>query len=136
MTIEPDAASPRPRVLLAEDYNPLLVALRRLLAPSCEVVGSVADGLAAVDAAVRLRPDVVVLDLNLPTLNGLEACRRIKDAVPPCKVVLITAVDERAVIEKAFEQGASAFVLKHRLVDDLGPVIERALRGDTGIHNV
>ena len=126
-------ARPRPRVLLAEDYEALLVALRRLLSPSCEVVGSVADGLAAVDAAARLRPDVVVLDLNLPTLNGLEACRRIKEALPLSKVVLITAADDEAVRERAFELGASAFVLKHRIADELDPIIQKAFQGDTNI---
>ena len=127
---------PRPRVLLAEDYDALLVALRRLLAPFCDVVGSMADGLAVVDAAVRLRPDVTVLDLNLPTINGLEACRRIKEALPLSKVILITAADDDALKERAFELGASAFVLKHRVADDLGPAIQQAFLGDTGIHAV
>jgi CheY-like chemotaxis protein len=123
----------RPRVLLAEDYDALLVALRRLLAPFCDVVGSVADGLAVVDAAARLRPDVVVLDLNLPTINGLEACRRIKEALPLSKVILITAADDEALRERAFELGASAFVLKHRVADELGPAIQQAFRA-SNIH--
>jgi DNA-binding NarL/FixJ family response regulator len=127
---------PQPRVLLAEDYGPLVVALRRLLAPSCDVVGSVTDGLAVVDAAIRLRPDVIVLDLNLPTINGLEACGRIKDALPLCKVVVITASIDEAVMERAFELGASAFLLKHRVANDLGPIIHRAFLGDTGIQAV
>jgi DNA-binding NarL/FixJ family response regulator len=127
---------PRPRVLLAEDYEALLVALRRLLAPSCDVVGSTADGLAVVDAAVRLRPDVTVLDLNLPTINGLEACRRIKEALPLSKVILITAADDDALKERAFELGASAFVLKHRVADDLGPAIQQAFLGTTNISAV
>ena len=93
---------PRPRVLLAEDYKALLVALRRLLAPSCYVVGSVGDGLEVVEAAVRLRPDVVVLDVNLPALNGLEACRRIKAALPRSQVILITAADDDALRTRAF----------------------------------
>lgn len=118
----------RPRVLLADDYAALLVALRRLLAPTCDVVGSVSDGLAVVDAAERLRPDVIVLDLYLPTINGLEACRRIKEAAPHSKVVLITAAGDDAVKERAFELGAFAFVLKHRLVDDLDPIIQKAFQ--------
>jgi len=122
---------PRPRVLLAEDYSALLVALGRLLAPYCDVVGSVADGLAVVEAAVRLRPDVTVLDLNLPTINGLEACRRIKAALPLSKVILITAADDEALRQRAFELGAAAFVLKHRVVDDLGPAIQDAFQGKT-----
>ena len=127
---------PRARVLLAEDYEALLVALRRLLTPFCDIVGSVADGLAVVDAAVRLRPDVTVLDLNLPTLNGLEACRRIKAALPLSKVVLITAADDDALRERAFELGACAFVLKHRLADDLIPIIQKAFQGDPDVRAV
>jgi len=125
---------PQPRVLLAEDYGPLLVALRRLLAPSCDVVGSFTDGPAVVDAATRLRPDVIVLDLNLPTMNGLEACRRIKETLPLCKVVLITAADDEALRERAFEVGAFAFVLKHRIADDLGPIVQSAFLGGTAPH--
>jgi DNA-binding NarL/FixJ family response regulator len=122
----------RPRVLLAEDYEALLVALRRLLSPSCEVVGSVADGVAVVDAAIRLRPDVVVLDLNLPTINGLEACRRIKAALPLSKVVVITATDDEALRASALEFGATAFVLKQRIAEELDPIIQQAFLDDRG----
>jgi DNA-binding NarL/FixJ family response regulator len=126
----------RPRVLLAEDYDALLVALRRLLAPYCEVVGSVGDGLAVVEAALRLRPDVAVLDLNLPTINGLEACRRITEALPLCRVVLITATDDEAVADEAFALGASAFVLKQRVADDLGTVVQQVFQGGSRIRAV
>jgi DNA-binding NarL/FixJ family response regulator len=127
---------PRPRVLLADDYKALLVALRRLLAPSCDVVGTVGDGLEVVDAAARLRPDVIVLDVNLPTLNGLEACRRIKAALPRSQVILITAADDDALRKRAFELGACAFVLKHRVVDDLGPAIHDAFQGGSAARGV
>jgi CheY-like chemotaxis protein len=113
----------RPRVLLADDYAALLVALRRLLAPSCDVVACVADGVAVIEETARLRPDVVVLDVNLPKVNGLEACRRIRQAMPGIKVVLITAADDAAIRERAFELGASAFVLKYRVADELPSVI-------------
>jgi DNA-binding NarL/FixJ family response regulator len=125
-------APPRPRVLLAEDYEALLVALRRLLSPSCEVVGSVADGVAVVDAAMRLRPDVIVLDLNRPTINGLEACRRIKAALPLSKVVVITATDDEAIRTSAFEFGATAFVLKQRIAEELDTIIQQAFLDDRG----
>jgi DNA-binding NarL/FixJ family response regulator len=111
--------------------------LRRLLAPTCDIVGSVGDGLEVVDAAARLRPDVIVLDLNLPTLNGLEACRRIKAALPRSQIILITAADDDALRKRAFELGACAFVLKHRVIDDLGPAIEDAFRrGGTAARGV
>jgi DNA-binding NarL/FixJ family response regulator len=122
----------RPRVLLAEDYEALLVALRRLLSPSCDVVGSVADGVAVVDAAIRLRPDVIVLDLNLPTINGLEACRRIKAALPLSKIVVITATDDEAIRTSAFELGATAFVLKQRIAEELDPIIQRVFLDGRG----
>ena len=69
---------PRPRVLLADDHALLLGAFEKLLAAECEIVGQVADGRALVDAAERLRPDVIVLDISMPLLNGLEAGRQIK----------------------------------------------------------
>jgi len=72
----------RPRVLVADDHADLVKAICRLLAMECDVVGSVADGSAVLEAAQRLRPDVIVVDLNLPNVNGLEACRQIRQAHP------------------------------------------------------
>src|SRR4249919_2294475 len=76
----------RPRVLIAEDHPSVAKAVCRLLALDCEVVGSVADGNEVVEAAQRLRPDAIVVDLNLPNVNGLEACRQIMQATPDVKV--------------------------------------------------
>ena len=77
----------RPRVLLADDYPEMVTAIGRWLALDCEVVGSVADGGAVLEAARRLQPDVIVLDLNMPNVNGLEACRQITQANPEIKVI-------------------------------------------------
>ncbi len=109
----------RPRVLLADDYPGLLVALRRLLDQSCDVVGSVSSGRDAVEAATALKPDVIVLDLTLPDVSGLEACRQIKLAAPATKVVLLTAVDDMDVRESALQAGASAFVVKRATTSEL-----------------
>jgi DNA-binding NarL/FixJ family response regulator len=109
----------RPRVLLADDYPGLLVALRRMLDQSCEVVGSVSTGREAIEAAATLKPDVVVLDLTLPDLSGLEVCRQIKVAVPAARVVLLTAVDDLDVRASALQAGASAFVVKHATTSEL-----------------
>jgi DNA-binding NarL/FixJ family response regulator len=114
----------RPRIVLADDYPRLLVALRRVLEPSCEVVGSVSSGREAVDAVMTLKPDVVVLDLTLPDLNGLEVCRQIKRIVPETHVVLLTAADDKVLQESAIEAGASGFVAKHS-VGDLTRIIQR-----------
>jgi CheY-like chemotaxis protein len=118
----------RPRVLLADDYPSMLVSLERLLAPSCDVVGRVGDGVTLLDAAARLRPDVVVLDVNIPGIHGLEACRRIKQALPITQVIFLTAADDDLIRERAFGVGASAFVPKHQVSTDLLPAIQSARR--------
>ena len=121
----------RPRVLLAEDHPGVAKAVCRVLALDCDVVGSVADGSAVLEAAQRLQPDVIVVDLNLPNVNGLEACRRITHVNPEAKVIVFSAMDDPAVTQRCFEVGASAFVYKgagdgallstvKRLCDDRG----------------
>jgi DNA-binding NarL/FixJ family response regulator len=114
-------------VLLADDYEGMLAAITRLLTPSCEVVGHVADGARLLEAATRLRPDVVVLDVRMPAIDGLEACRRLKAAVPRVEVIVLTADDDANVRHKAIAAGASAFVLKIRAADDLLPAVAKAL---------
>ena len=115
--------STRLRVLLADDYPGIVSAVRRLLALDCEVVGSVTDGTALLEAAQRYRPDVIVLDLNLPKVHGLEACRQITQLHPTIKVVMFTVESDPAVRQRALEAGASAFVSK-LAVDDLLPAIK------------
>jgi DNA-binding NarL/FixJ family response regulator len=101
----------RPRVLVADDHPEMAKAVCRLLQLDCDVVGIIDDGSALLDAAQRLQPDVVVLDVNLRTF-GLEACRQITQAHPEMKVVVFTAMDESEVRERSFEVGAAAFVSK------------------------
>ena len=84
----------RPRVLVADDHPEVARAVCRLLALDCEVVGSVADGSAVLEAAQRLQPEVVVLDVNLPNVHGLEACRQIMQALPEMKVIVFTAMND------------------------------------------
>jgi len=114
---------PRPRVLLADDHAGVLTALQRLLAPSCEIVGQVTTGSAVLEAATRLKPDVVVLDVTLADVSGLVVCAQIKHAAPQTRVVVLTAADDPPIRARAFEVGASAFVLKHLVVEDLLPAI-------------
>jgi DNA-binding NarL/FixJ family response regulator len=127
----PETQSVRPRVLLADDYAGLLTAWRRLLEPAFEVVGCVADGRALLEAASALVPDVIVADLSMPQVNGLDACRQIKNALPQTKIVLVTAGGDRWVARAAFDAGASAFILKHSAADDLLTAIQTALDGET-----
>jgi CheY-like chemotaxis protein len=102
----------RPRVLLAEDHTELAKAVSRVLALDCEVVGNVRDGSAVLEAAQRLQPDVIVLDLHLPNVNGLEACRQIRQVIPEAIIVVFTAMNDPDIRQRCSEVGASAFVSK------------------------
>ena len=102
----------RPRVLVAEDHPEVARAVCRVLALDCEVVGTVADASAVLDAVQRLQPDVVVLDLNLSHSNGLDACRQIIHATPQTKVIMFTAMNDPDLRQRCLEVGAAAFVSK------------------------
>lgn len=121
---------PRPRVLLADDYDPLLTVWKRLLEPDCQVVGSVKNGKALVSAAVDLKPDVVIADLSMPEMNGFEACRQLKLLMPQARVVLVTAGGDEHLARAAFKVGASGFVLKHAAADELAEAIRQAMMGE------
>ena len=92
-------------------------AISRLLSPDCEIVGTVADGSALLQAAQRLQPDVIVLDVSLPNVHSLEACHEITRANPTTKVIMFTAMDNPVVSQAFFEAGASAFVSKVAAAD-------------------
>jgi CheY-like chemotaxis protein len=115
----------KPRVVLADDYGPVLAALGRMLQTDCDVVGSVANGCEAVQAVSRLGPDVLVVDLMMPDIDGLEVCRRVKRLMPQTAVVIITASDDPAVRAVALRDGASAFISKHLVAETLGRTIVR-----------
>ena len=102
----------RPRVLIADDHPDLVKAICRVLSLDYEVTGIVADGSAVLEAAQRLQPDVIVLDLNLPNVNGLEVCRQITQVNPETKVIVFTAMDDPDLRQRSLEVGASAFVCK------------------------
>ena len=114
--------SVRPRVLLADDYPDMVKAVSRLLALDCEIVGSVSDGGALLEAARRLQPDLIVLDVNLPNVDSLEACREITRTNHTTKVVMFTALNDAEVSQAFLEAGASAFVSKINAEDLLSTV--------------
>jgi len=110
----------RIRVLLADDNIQVLEYVRDFLsANDCEVVGAVTEGQAAVDAAAQLLPDVVVLDLSMPVLNGIEAAKRMIEAKPSTRVVFLTVEKDRDTCHAALEVGVRGYVLKPRLATDL-----------------
>jgi len=102
----------RPRVLIADDHAGVSKAISRMLSIDCDVVGEVADGSAVLEAVQRLRPDVVVVDVNLPHVHGLEVCRLITQGDSGARVVVYTAMNDPAVKQRSVEVGASAFVCK------------------------
>jgi DNA-binding NarL/FixJ family response regulator len=101
-------------------------AVCRLLALDCDVVGTVSDGSAVLEAAHQLQPEVVVVDLNLPHIHGLEACRQVKQLKPETSVIVYSAINDPDVQQRAFEVGASAFVVKG--TGDLLSTIKRLMR--------
>ena len=121
----------RPRVLLADDYAPLLVSWRRILDDSCDVVGAVTDGREVLEAVRHETPDVVVLDIAMPEVNGLAACRELKAAFPSIGVVLVSAFDDEAFQQAADAAGAAAFVVKSVAADELERAIAHASSGGT-----
>ena len=122
----------RLRVLVADDDPGVVKAVSRLLSLRFEVVGSVADGSQLVPETLRLRPDVVVLDVHLDSSDGLAACRQITQALPGLKVVMFTAVDDEELKRRAFEAGAHDFVRKLAVDEDLFSAIERLDAGRDG----
>ena len=102
----------RPRVLLAEDHPGVAKAVRRMLSLDCDIVGHVADGRTVLEAAQRLQPDVVVVDLNLPHVHGFDVCRQITQANPDARVIVFSAMSDPDIRQRSAEVGASAFVCK------------------------
>ena len=118
-----------PRVLLADDHALLLGAYEKLLAGECDIVGQVCDGRALVAAADELRPDVVVLDISMPLLNGLEAGRQIKRKLRNVKLVFVTMNEDADVAAEAFRSGASGYVLKRSAASELATAIREVSLG-------
>lgn len=118
----------RPRVLVADDDAGIRTAISRLLSVSCDVVGCAVDSATLLEATVRLRPDVVLLDFSLPGgLNGLEVCRRIKAIAPEVNVVAFTGTNDADLRRLAHEAGASGFVWKIHAANELLPTIHAAI---------
>jgi len=123
----------RPRILIADDHQILAEGVRGLLEPEFEVVGVVADGRELLTAAKKLKPDVIVADVTMPSLNGIEAAAQLRDAGITAKVVILTMHRDVTYARRAIEAGASGFVLKHSVSSELVTAIREALRGQTYI---
>jgi DNA-binding NarL/FixJ family response regulator len=118
-----------PRLLLADDHSLLLDAFKTLLTPSCDIVGTVTDGRQLLAEAPRLKPDVIVLDMAMPVLNGLDAGRRLKQMMPATKLIYLTVNQDPDIADEAFRIGASGYLLKTSAGRELFHAIEEAIRG-------
>ena len=127
--LQENRTSSRPRVLLADDHQMLLDALKRVLEPRCEVVGMVSDGRELLTAAAKLQPEIVVLDIAMPQLNGLDAARHLKPVMPKLKFIFMTMNEDPELVGEAFRAGASAFLLKQGAAFELMEAIEKVLKG-------
>jgi CheY-like chemotaxis protein len=114
---------PRLRVLLVDNNAEILEALQLLLDPICNVVGLVTDARTVIETVKRLKPDVILLDISMPYVNGLEVCHQIKEAMPETRVIILTAYGDNATRDTAHRAGASALVMKHS-VDQLLELLE------------
>jgi DNA-binding NarL/FixJ family response regulator len=123
----------RARVLLADDHPPLLAAVRRLLAPEFDVVGEAHNGQEAIRMARELRPDVVLTDLAMPRIGGLDAIRQINADGSATAIVVLTVLADSAVVGAAVEAGARAYVLKSQAGVALLPAISAALAGHSTV---
>jgi DNA-binding NarL/FixJ family response regulator len=121
--------SRRPRVLIADDHTFVAEACVKLLEPEFEVVGIVADGQALLEKAPDLKPDIIVLDVGMPLLNGLEAGKRIKSLVRTVKIVYLTMNNDLGIAAEAFRLGASGYLLKTSAAAELATAIREVLKG-------
>ena len=119
----------RPRIILADDHTLVLDALKNLIEPEFDVVGTFSDGISLVEGAVELKPNVIVLDVGMPKMNGLNAGERLKQTMPLVKLVYLTMNQDPDIAGEAFRLGASAYVLKNSAAKELLQAIREVVRG-------
>ena len=121
------------RVMLADDHTILVEAFLKLLEPNFQVVGAVSDGRALLETAQELNPDVIVADIGMPLMNGLEAGRRLKQLMPAVKLIFLTMNEDPALAAEAMRAGASGYLLKSSAATELIRALQLAAKGKTYI---
>lgn len=125
------SGSKRLRVMLGDDHTLILNGIKTLLEPHCDVVGTATDGRSLVHLALEAKPDLVVLDVSMPHLNGLDAALQIKAASPATKIIFLSMHTNPMYLRKALENGAQGYVLKTGVVEELLEAIQQVLKGET-----
>ena len=123
----------KPRILLADDHALIIEGFKRILENRYDLVGTAADGRALIESAKALQPDVIILDVSMPLLNGIDAAAHLKKMCPVAKLIFVTMHADTEYVRSAFEAGASAYVLKRSAVDELEQAIRAVLAGHSYI---
>src|SRR5215472_11739458 len=121
----------RPRLLLADDHTLVVEAFTKLLETEFEIAGTVTDGLSLLKEAPKLRPDVIILDLNMPQLNGMDAGRELKRLMPFTKIIVLTMSEDFELATQALRHWASAYLLKKSAASELVKAVREVLKGRT-----
>jgi DNA-binding NarL/FixJ family response regulator len=119
----------QPRVLLADDHHPIIERVTVLLQPSFEIVGAVGNGTDLISEALRLQPDLIILDISMPGLTGIEAARQLREAGSAARFVFLTVHERVEFVHACLAEGALGYVVKSRLAVDLVPAMREALSG-------
>ncbi len=121
----------RIRVLLADDNKAMLSQITKLLTANCDVVGEMSDGRQALKAVKELKPDILVLDISMPVMNGIETAQRLRQANSKTRIVFLTVHDDPEFARAAMDTGAMGYVIKPRMVSDLSVAINEVYAGRT-----
>lgn len=127
--VKPACTGNRPRILLADDHSLLLERVAKFLQPTFEVVGIARNGLEMIDAAVRLKPDIIVTDISMPELDGIEAAHRLRQMGNTVIIVFLTIHESSEFVDACLAEGAMGYVVKSHVKRDLIPAIHAALSG-------
>ena len=122
-------SEPRLKVLIADDHPMMLEGLSKLLAPDCDVVGMVSDGRALLKAAERTRPDLVITDISMPEIDGIEATRRLRASVPGVRVLILSIHTDPSWVQAAFEAGACGYLTKTSVAEEIELAVREVSKG-------
>ncbi|HJZ82075.1 MAG TPA: response regulator transcription factor [Pyrinomonadaceae bacterium] len=126
----------RARILLADDHKEMRDRVARVLENEFEVLEAVTDGQALLEAASELKPDLCLLDISMPVMNGFEAANQLRESGSKAKIVFLSIHEDRDFVREAFKAGASAYVIKRRMARDLCTAVREALAGRTFISGI